>query len=140
LRYASALGVLLVLSGCGVVAHRPPAASATAPRAETPTPLPVIPKRGEIVIAAWTEPRYLPRGGGVVQVLVRVQRVGGDPYPGVQVQLHTNVGTLFSAGKPLATDVQGMCRDRLTTSRPAELVVLIGDTRYRFNVAPRPES
>jgi hypothetical protein len=33
-----------------------------------------------------------------------------------------------------------MCRDRLTTSRPAELVVQIGDTRYRFNVAPRPES
>jgi hypothetical protein len=95
----------------------------------------VVPKRGEIVIAAWTEPRQLPRGGGQVQVLVRVQRVGGGAYPGVQVRMSTNAGKLFSAGGPLVTDAQGMTRDRLTSRRPASIVVQIGDTRYRFKVA-----
>jgi hypothetical protein len=95
----------------------------------------VAPKRGEIVIAAWTEPRQLPRGGGPVQVLVRVQRVGGGAYPGVQVRLSTNAGKLFSAGAALVTDAQGMTRDRLTSDRPASLTVQIGDTRYRFKVA-----
>jgi hypothetical protein len=95
----------------------------------------VVPKRGEIVIAAWTEPRQLPRGGGQVQVLVRVQRVGGGPYPGVQVRLSTNAGTLFSAGSALVTDAQGMTRDRLTSKRAASVLVQIGDTRYRFKVA-----
>jgi hypothetical protein len=126
----------LLSSGCAATS-RPPAAVTPA---ESPTPTPIIPKRSEIVIAAWTEPRYLPRGGGVVQVLVRVQRVGGGPYPGVQVQLQTNAGTLYSAGRPLVTDGQGMCRDRLTTSHAAELVVRIGDTRYRFRVTPPADS
>jgi hypothetical protein len=124
--------VCFLLCGCAVSQNRP------APPAESPTP--IIPKRGEIVIAAWTEPRYLPRGGGVLQVIVRVQRVGGEAYPGVQVQLQTNAGNLYSAGRPLVTDAQGMCRDRLTASQAAELVVRIGDTRYRFRVTPRPDA
>jgi hypothetical protein len=93
------------------------------------------PKRSEIVIAAWTEPTVIPRGGGPVSVLVRVQRVGGGPYPGVQVRLRTSTGRLTSGGKPLVTDSQGMTRDRLTAKKPAELLVQVGDTRYRFKVA-----
>jgi hypothetical protein len=133
LRRALAVFSVFLLCACGIVHRRPsgPAAS--------PTPIPLIPKRSEIVIAAWTEPRHLPRGGGSVQVLVRVQRVGGGAYPGVQVRLQTNAGRLASAGEPLVTDAQGMCRDRLTTSRPAQLVVRIGDTRYRFKVTPHSE-
>jgi hypothetical protein len=103
------------------------------------TPMPIIPRRGEIVIAAWTEPRYLPKGGGQVQVLVRVQRVGGGPYPGVQVQLHSTTGQLATAGKALVTDTQGMTRDRLTATPPVGLIVQSGDTRYRFQVTTRPE-
>jgi hypothetical protein len=132
--WALAVGVFL-LSGCGALTRRPAASDPPG----GPTPVPIIPQRSEIVLAAWTEPRHLPRGGGPVQVLVRVQRVGGGPYPGVQVRLATNAGSLFSAGRPLVTDAQGMCRDRLTTRRPAELVVRIGDTRYRFKVTPPPE-
>jgi hypothetical protein len=135
LKRALAVGVL-VLWGCGVMPRRPPAIAGPT---EAPSPAPIIPQRGEIVIAAWTEPRHLPRGGGPVQVLVRVQRVGGGPYRGVQVRLETDAGKLFSAGRPLVTDAQGMCRDRLTTRRPAQLVVRIGDTRYRFKVTPPPE-
>jgi hypothetical protein len=131
--------VLFAASGCGVIPRRPPAA-ASAPPVESPTPAPIIPKRSEIVLAAWAEPRHVPQGGGSVQVLVRVRRVGGGPYPGVQVQLQTNAGSLYSAGKPLVTDAQGMCRDRLTTNRPAQVVVQIGDTRYRFKVTLPPES
>jgi len=102
--------------------------------------MPIIPRRGEIVIAAWTEPRYLPKAGGQVKVLVRVQRVGGGPYPGVQVQLHSSAGQLGSAGKALVTDTQGMTRDILKAAPPVGVVVQSGDTRYRFQVTVRPES
>lgn len=136
MRQARLAVLCLIFSGCAAT-NRPPAAVTPA---EAPTPAPIIPKRSEIVIAAWAEPRYLPRGGGAVQVLVRVQRVDGGPYPGVQVQLQTNAGTLYSAGRPLVTDGQGMCRDRLTTRHAAEVVVRIGDTRYRFRVTPPPDS
>jgi hypothetical protein len=145
LRRLLAAVALLALSACGVITRRPPAAALpadtpAAPPSPAPTPTPIIPRRSEIVIAAWTEPRYLPQGGGPVQILVRVRRVGGGPYPGVQVQVQTSAGSLFSAGRPLVTDVQGMCRDRLTTNRPANVVVQIGDTRYRLKVTPLPES
>jgi hypothetical protein len=93
------------------------------------------PHRSEIVIAAWTEPARLPRGGGSVAVLVRVQRVGGGPYPGVQVRLQTNTGALQSSGRPLVTDEEGMTRDVLRAKKPAEVVVRAADTRYRFKVA-----
>lgn len=93
------------------------------------------------MIAAWTEPRYLPPGGGQVKVLVRVQRVqraGGGPYPGVQVQLQSTAGHLLSAGKILVTDAQGMTHDRLTAKEPVGIVVRIGDTRYSFQVTMPP--
>jgi hypothetical protein len=86
------------------------------------------------VIAAWTEPRQLPPGGGQVQILIRVQRAEGGAYPGVQVRLQATSGRLFSDGRPLVTDAQGMTRDRLTADRPTEIAVQVGDTRYRFQV------
>jgi hypothetical protein len=103
---------------------RPPATAST----------PIVPRRGEVVIAAWAEPRQIPKGGGEVRIVVRVQRVGGEAYPGVQVQLQTTKGTLASAGRPLVTDAHGLAHDRLTSRRPAEIAVRVGDMRYRFKV------
>lgn len=87
-----------------------------------------------IVVAAWAEPRDLPPGGGSAQILVRVQRRGGARFPGVEVRLHASQGTLFSAGRTLVTDAQGMTRDRLTTQKTALITMNAGGTRYRFQV------
>ena len=87
-----------------------------------------------MVVAAWAEPARLPPGGGQVQILVRLKRPSGEPYPGVQVRLQSSAGTLFSAGKPLVTDAQGTTRDRLTSRRAADIVVVVSDTRHRFRV------
>jgi hypothetical protein len=88
-----------------------------------------------IVVAAWAEPRQLPAGGGQAQILVRVQKRGGRRYPGVEVRLSTSAGSLYSAGRVLVTDAQGMTRDRLTTRRSAIVTLNAGGTRYRFEVA-----
>jgi hypothetical protein len=85
-------------------------------------------------VAAWAEPSSLPEGGGQAQILVRVQKKGGTPFPGVEVRLATSTGTLFSAGRVLVTDNRGMTRDRLTTRRSARVVLNAGGTRYRFDV------
>lgn len=92
-------------------------------------------------MAAWAEPSRLPQGGGQVQIVVHIRRPNGDPYPGVQVRLQASEGTLFSDGKPLVTDAEGMTRDRLTSPREAEIVVVVSDTRHRFRVpvaSPEP--
>jgi hypothetical protein len=91
-------------------------------------------ERSEVVVAAWAEPKHLPPRGGQVQILVRIQRPNGQPYPGVQVRLRTSAGKLFSAGQSLFTDAAGMTRDRLTSRGPAEVVVQVGATRYRFKI------
>lgn len=88
----------------------------------------------EIVLAAWSEPSSLPSGGGQVQILVRVQRRGGTPFPGVEVRLAASTGTLYSGGRVLVTDARGMTRDRLTTRRSARITLNAGGTRYRFDV------
>jgi hypothetical protein len=87
-----------------------------------------------IVVAAWAEPRALPRGGGQAQILVRVQKQGGARFPGVEVRLQSSEGTLFSEGRTLVTDPQGMTRDRLTTRRSTVVTLNAGGTRYRFQV------
>jgi hypothetical protein len=87
-----------------------------------------------IVVAAWAEPRQLPAGGGEVQILVRIQKRGGRPFPGVEVRLATSHGSLFSASRVLVTDAQGMTRDRLTLRRTAAITLNAGGTRYRFEV------
>ena len=95
-------------------------------------------QRSEVVVAVWAEPARLPPGGGQVQILVRIRRPSGEPYPGVQVRLKASEGTLFSAGKTLVTDAEGMTRDRLTSKRAAEIVVVAGDTRHRFKIELTP--
>jgi hypothetical protein len=87
-----------------------------------------------IVVAAWAEPRALPHGGGQAQILIRVQKQGGARFPGVEVRLQASEGSLFSDGRTLVTDTQGMTRDRLTTHRSAVVTLNAGGTRYRFQV------
>jgi hypothetical protein len=87
-----------------------------------------------IVVAAWAEPRELPPGGGQAQILVRIQKPGGRRFPGVEVRLRASPGTLFSGGRVLVTDAQGMTRDRLTTRKTAVVTLNAGGTRYRFQV------
>ncbi|OFV87751.1 MAG: hypothetical protein A2V74_03760 [Acidobacteria bacterium RBG_16_70_10] len=87
-----------------------------------------------IVLAAWAEPSRLPHGGGVAQLLVRVQKRGGRPFPDVEVRLRTSTGALHSAGHVLVTDPRGMTRDQLTTRRTATITLNAGGTRYRFRV------
>jgi len=103
-----------------------------APRDEDPGP--VTPVAGTIVVAAWAEPRRLPAGGGQAQILVRVQKRGGARLAGVEVRLASSEGSLFSGGKVLVTDGQGMTRDRLTTRKGAVITLNAGGTRYRFRV------
>lgn len=91
--------------------------------------------REPIVVAAWAEPRQLPGGGGQAQIIVRVQRKGGARFAGVEVRLTASEGTLYSAGKVLVTDAQGMTRDRLTTRKATVVTLNAGGTRYRFQVA-----
>jgi hypothetical protein len=108
-------------------------ATATLPSCRTFTPWSSKVRSG-VVVAAWAEPARLPPGGGQVMILVRIRRPNGEPYPGVQVQLKASEGTLFSDGKPLVTDANGMTRDRLTSRRAANIVVVVSDTRHRFRI------
>lgn len=96
--------------------------------------LPVKKVEEEIVVAAWAEPRELPPGGGEAQILVRIQKRGGRRFPGVEVRLRASEGSLYSRGRVLVTDAQGMTRDRLTTQRNAVITLNAGGTRYRFQV------
>jgi hypothetical protein len=105
----------------------------TAPSEEEP-PLPVKRVDEEIIVAAWAEPAKLPDGGGQSQILVRVQKRGGARFPDVEVRLRASKGSLFSSGRILVTDQQGMTRDRLTTKSTATITLNAGGTRYRFRV------
>ena len=132
--FARARSVLTVLSlasmlaSCQTFGHRgsePPAPGEPA----------AVKKVGEeIVIAAWAEPKRLPSGGGQAQLLVRVQKRGGARFPGVEVSLGASTGSLYSAGRILMTDAEGMTRDRLTTTKTAVVTLNAGGTRYRFQV------
>lgn len=105
---------------------------AARPRGGEPLPVKKVPD--SIVVAAWAEPKRLPPWGGQVQILVRVQKRGGRRYAGVEVRLATSTGTLFSQGRVLVTDSQGMTRDRLTAQEGATIILNAGGTRYRFQV------
>jgi hypothetical protein len=54
------------------------------------------------------------------------------------VQLHADYGSLYSDGRALVTDAKGLARDRLTANRPCEVIVQVGDMRYRFTVSLAP--
>lgn len=101
---------------------------------EEEPPLPVKKVEEEIIVAAWAEPAKLPSGGGQSQILVRVQKRGGARFPDVEVRLRASNGSLFSAGRILVTDGQGMTRDRLTTKSTTTITLNAGGTRYRFQV------
>jgi hypothetical protein len=137
---AATLAAALV-AGCGVVQRihhpgAPPAAEEPPPSApeSPPPPLPVEKAPEDVIVAAWAEPARLPAAGGQTQVLVRLQKRGGAPFPGVQVRLRTSTGSLYSGGKVLVTDEAGRTRDRLTTRRTAHITLNAGGTVYRFRV------
>ena len=122
----------LMLVSCQTFGQGP--GSAPGAPATPVEPVAVKKVEGEIVIAAWAEPKYLPSGGGQAQVLVRVQKRGGARFPGVEVSLGASTGNLYSAGRILMTDAEGMTRDRLTTTRTTTVTLNVGGTRYRFQV------
>ncbi len=140
--------VVLVACATGLVscaAHRhgppppppPPPGQPLTPEPAAPPEeiaLPVKAVQEPIVVAAWAEPRQLPAGGGQSQILVRIQKKGGRRFPGVEVRLATSAGSLYSGGRVLVTDAQGMTRDRLTTRKTAIITLNAGGTRYRFQV------
>ena len=111
-----------------------PSATPEPPRVEEDPALVVTKIQDEIVVAAWAEPKTLPEGGGQSQLLVRVQKPKGAPYPGVEVRFKTSAGTLYSGGRILVTDGQGLTRDRLTTQKTATVTLNAGGTRYTFRV------
>jgi hypothetical protein len=100
-------------------------------------PLPVQRAPEEVVVAAWSEPKQLPPFGGQAQIIVRAQKRGGKPFPGVEVRIRTSAGSLFSRGRVLVTDAGGRTRDRLTARRGATITVNAGGTVYRFEVPLR---
>ena len=106
-------------------------------REREPEPLPVTRAPEEVVVAAWSEPKELPPAGGQAQILVRAQKRGGAPFPGVEVRLSASKGNLFSGGKVLVTDGSGNTRDRLTTRELTLITVNAGGTVYRFRVPLR---
>ncbi len=121
-----------VLSACSTLFG--PDKKPEAPQAPDAPELVVRKAPEEVVVAAWSEPKRLPPGGGQAQILVRARRRGGAPFAGVEVRLHTNAGSLFSNGKVLVTDAAGTTRDRLTTRRSAIVTLNAGGTVYRFRV------
>lgn len=86
------------------------------------------------MVAAWAEPKRLPPFGGQAQIIVRAQKRGGKPFPGVEVRIRSSSGSLFSQGRVLITDAGGRTRDRLTARRGATITVNAGGTVYRFEV------
>lgn len=130
---------VLLGPGCALFREPEPPAPPGTPTTGT-EPLPVQKAPGEVVVAAWAEPKHLPPRGGQAQIVVRAQRRGGKPFEGVEVRIRTSVGTLFSQGKVLVTDANGRTRDRLTARRGATITVNAGGAVYRFEVPLRPES
>jgi hypothetical protein len=141
------LVLCLVLSGaCRSAPTRPPVTAEAPPPSAPPEAisriedLEVVRAPEEVVVTAWAEPSHLPPGGGMVQILVRAQMRGGAPFPGVEVRLKTNAGSLYSADRVLVTDRNGMTRDRLTAHKTAEITMNAGGTRHRFLVPVLPSS
>ena len=128
----------LAIGGCRSGGGIHPDAPSEPPTSDSgPPPLPVKKASEEVVVAAWSEPKQLPPRGGQVQVLVRAQKRGGAPFPGVEVRIQAEGGTLFSKGRVLTTDGSGRTRDRLTARGDASITVNAGGTVYRFRVPVR---
>jgi len=136
-RLAGTLSLVLTLTGCAGL-FRGGETAPTAPPEEEGPPLPVKKVEEEIVVAAWAEPSHLPEGGGIAQILVRVQKRGGAPFAGVEVRLSASRGTLYSKSAVLVTDGRGMTRDRLSTRDASTITLNAGGTRYTFRVPLGP--
>jgi hypothetical protein len=129
---AALVAALLLAQGC----------RSASPRVtiEDVGPLPPVKQAAEeVVVAAWADPAQLQEGGGVAQILVRLQKRNRQPYAGVEVRLQTSRGRLFSDGRILVTDARGMTRDRLTARSTATLTLNAGGTRYSFRVPVAPD-
>jgi hypothetical protein len=111
----------------------PPPPPAEAPKSDDPE-IAVKAVAEPMVLTAWAEPKALPEGGGQSQLLVRVQKKGGVPFPGVEVRFKTSTGHLYSGGAVLVTDRMGVTRDRLTTKKTATVTLNAGGTRHTFQV------
>jgi hypothetical protein len=137
-----AFALAAALPACASAPARPPAASSTVPPSSAQPPPSANPEDALVVtaatepftLAAWAEPAKLPPLGGQCQIIVRVLKRGGAPYPGVEVRLEASKGTLYSAGRILVTDASGKTRDRLTARAGATVTLNAGGTRYRFEV------
>ena len=114
-----------------------PACKTILPGTPEEAPLPVKKAPEDVVVAAWSEPKQLPPKGGQAQILVRAQKRGGAPYPGVEVRVRTSSGSLFSQGRVLITDAAGQTRDRLSARRDTTITVNAGGTVYRFRIPLR---
>jgi len=128
---AALLAALLLAQGCRSASPRGTSEAGPLP--------PVKQAVEEVVVAAWADPAQLQEGGGVAQVLVRLQKRNRQPYAGVEVRLQTSRGSLYSEGRILLTDARGMTRDRLTTRSTATLTLNAGGTRYSFRVPVAPD-
>lgn len=150
---AVVLLALPVLTGCQLLLgsrekapppppEAPPSPTPEAPAPQpTPTPTPTLKVRKAaqpVIVAAWAEPKALPKDGGEAQILVRAQKRGGAPYPGVEVRLQTSTGKLYSGNRVLVTDANGRTRDRLSTRQTATITLNAGGTMYRFQVPVGP--
>ncbi len=141
---ATALTGCQLLFGTREKAPPPPPEPVATPQPSPPppTPPPTLKVRRaaeEVIVAAWAEPKALPEGGGETQILVRAQKRGGTPYPGVEVRLLASKGRLFSRSRTLVTDQSGKTRDRLTTRQTTQITLNAGGTLYRFQVPVGPE-
>jgi len=132
MRRALIVLILIAAPACGLFrSGRAP----EGPPTPAPTPLPSVARAAEPVVArAWAEPRQLPPAGGQTQILVLARKRNGDPFEGVEVQVQTSEGTLFSASRILATDAAGRTRDRLTTRRSAVVTVNAGGAIHMIEV------
>jgi len=131
-RRALTILILIAAPACGLFrSGRAP----EGPPTPATTPLPSVARAPEPVVArAWAEPRQLPPAGGQTQILVLARKRNGDPFEGVEVQVQSSEGTLFSASGILTTDATGRTRDRLTTRRAAVVKVNVGGAIHKIEV------
>ncbi len=123
-------------SACVTARHPAIAEPAPAPTPDMSDEAGLLVKKADepVIVAAWAEPKRLPEGGGQAQIIVRLQKRGGAPYPNVEVRLRAAGGTLYSAGVVLVADNRGMTRDRLTARKTTLITLNAGGTLYRFSV------
>ena len=93
------------------------------------------------MVAAWSEPKELPPGGGQAQILVRAQKRGGAPFPGVEVRLNVSGGTCSRGERSWSPTPPAVRATGSPRAKVSLVTVNAGGTVYRFRVPLRtPES